>query len=177
MELPIEIANKDTDSINKNENLQELVSLIEEMNIVDFEPLLDEDLNHELDESFPEKYHILAILRDLFIEHKTNGDTRLLIETGTCGHDCDRKCPVINLQGNSSDKNFAFGLDKTDSNIVNFHTCFGFVDKNNSPKFIDGDMMINSFRKAAEIKGEDTSSYNESMKNILMSAVKTFHNR
>lgn len=178
MELLLEIVNKETERVIPNDEqdgFQEVLSLIEEMNIVGFEPFLDEDLNDDIGESFPGKYHILAILRDLFIEFKEQGDTRLIIERGSCGHQCDRTCPVFNLQGNSSGKNFAFGLDKMDDSVVNFHTCYGFVDKQKTPKIIDGDMMINSLRKASELKGEDTSRYNDGLKLILMSAVNMFH--
>lgn len=162
-------------SEEEKENCQELIALIEEMNIIDFEPLLDEDLNSELGKKFPGKYTILAILRDLFIEFKNSGDTKLSIEAGTCGHNCDTNCQIINLQGNNSGKNFAFGLDKSDSKIVNFHTCYGFADKNKTPKYIDGDMMMHSFRKDAEMKGKDTSRYNERLKEMMMSAVKIFY--
>ncbi len=179
-ELLLEITQKEAVAPvteKEGEDIQELISLIEEMNIVDFEPMLDENLNSEISESFPGKYQILAILRDLFEEYKAGGDSELQIELGTCGHNCDRKCPVINLRGNNSGKNFAFGLDKMDSNVVNFHTCYGFVDNNKSPKFIDGDMMINSLKKGAEMKGQDTSRYNDRMKTILMEAVHVFHEK
>ena len=178
--LLVEVANRSTETLitdEENENFLEIMELISEMNVVGFEQKLDEDLNSKLSDLTPGKYQILAILRDLFIEYKSGGDTQLLVETGTCGHSCDRKCPVINLQGNNSGKNFAFGIDKEDSNVINFHTCYGFVNKNKSPKYIDGEMMMNSFRKAAEMKGKDTSIYDETMKKVLLSAVKVFHEK
>ena len=166
--------NKNT-SQEGNDYNSELLALISEMNIVDFEPNLSEDLNSKFSDSFPGKYHILAILRDLFLEFKNAGDEQIIVEEGTCGHKCNHKCQIINLQGKTSGKNFAFGLDKTEHNIINFHTCYGFVNKNNEPQYIDGDMMMNSFRKAAELKGKDTTMYDDKMKDIFMTAIEIFH--
>ena len=163
------------DTTSPSDDFQELVALIEEMNIVEFEPLLDENLNSELEDSFLGKYHILAILRDLFMEYKAAGDTRISIEQGTCGHGCDKRCAIINLQGNNSKKNFAFGLDKSDAPIVNFHTCYGFLGKNKSKKLIDEDMMFNSLKKDAELKGKNTSGFNDGMKKILMDAIRVMY--
>ncbi len=165
----------DTKSPEDQEHLSLIMSLISEMNLVDFEPMLDEGLNSE---SSLNKYQTLAILRDLFIQFKEGGDTQILVELGTCGYyDCKRKTTIINLQGNNTGKNFAFALDKTETSIINFHTCYAFVDRNQAPKHVDGDMMMTAIKKKNEFKGGYTSDYDETTKNILLSVVRSFHDK
>lgn len=154
------------------DQLDEILALISEMNITDFEPHLDEDLNPADDKEG--KYRTLAILRDLFEAFVSSGDSSVNVEQGSCANNCFKDCKVVNLQGNHSRKNFAFNLEKTEGTITQFHPCYGFKDKNNQPKLIDGDMMMDAFRKRASMKGEPTSQYNDRMKEMLLGAIKVF---
>lgn len=169
-----------TSSKEEQEHFSELMALISEMNIVDFEPNLSEDLNAELGSSFPGKYEILASLRDLFLEFKNEGDNQIIVEKGTCGHRCSRgrNCQTFNLQGNNSGKNFAFGFDKSEESFDNFHTCYGFLDKNNKPKYIDGDMAMKAIVKDSARQGKSiTMDDAEILKGPLLRAIKGFYKK
>ncbi|TCI84463.1 hypothetical protein [Tenacibaculum sp. M341] len=140
---------------HKNQ-LEEILALFAEMNVTKIEPIIDENVN---DKDSLGKYQTLAVLRDLFIDFKNSGDTKVSIEIGKCNSNCYPDCAVFNLTGNTSNKNFAFVLDKENGIIKKLHYCGLFSTKDNIQKKPDVDMYINALKKEVEMEGGDTSQY------------------
>ncbi len=144
------VIDKETgESINKNDELKEILGLISEMNVQDLEPLIDEDANINLKNK---KYHVLAKLRDIFQNYRLSGDTKLMVEIGSClDKNCGLNCPIINMKGNVSNKNFAFKINKEEGVIKDIHSCFLFIDNNGSHVPTDGDLMMISLNNSIDM--------------------------
>ncbi|MEM1324535.1 MAG: hypothetical protein AAGI23_01205 [Bacteroidota bacterium] len=119
----------------KNFNLQEdsyssaneLLKLMQDLNIQGIEPLISEDA---VLQDIYNKYDILAVLRNIFLEYKKLGDQEISIREGGCGSTCQLNgAPVYELYGHQSERTFAFVIREENSQIVNIHPCMSYVDK------------------------------------------------
>lgn len=142
--------------------IEELLELFAEMNIRDFESLLDEDLNSDRhQEIYFGKYRSLAILQELFSAFKETGDTIIKVEQGYCRGECFKNCSVVNLSGNKSEKNFAFVLEKEDGLISNFHHCSLYETKDRIAKKVDMGLYERIKNKQRKMKGESPMTKKE----------------
>lgn len=153
------VSNIDTKTLEESSKnqLDEIFTLFSEMNVAGIEPLLEEKLNE--DDKKPSehdknlnKYQVLTIIRDIFLEYKKSGDTSVIIETGKCGSNC-YPGSVFNLQGNISKKNFSFIINKTNGLIKEVHYCSLFSTNDNKRRKPDLEMYINTLKKQSEFEG------------------------
>lgn len=140
---------------SEKDQIEEIIKLIAEMNLPDFEPLLDENLNKDRhEELYLGKYRSLAILQELFYAFKESGDTEIEVEQGYCRVGCFENCSVVNLVGNKSRKNFAFVLEKENGLISNFHHCSLYENKERVAKKVDLGLYERIKNKQRKINGE-----------------------
>lgn len=137
------------------DQLEEVMNLLKEMNLVEFEPLLDEKLNSDMHQDlYLGKYRSLALLQELFLAYKDSGDTEIELEQGFCRFECHKNCSVVNLRGNNSGKNFAFVLEKEDGVISNFHNCSLYENKDRIAQKVDMGLYERMRNKQRKMKGE-----------------------
>ena len=75
------------------------------------------------------KLKFIEKLQDRFNDHKTQGDSELLLDLDYCkGCNCDK--PVCKFVGNYSGKHFALFFEMTDEEITDIYHCnlYGNVD-------------------------------------------------
>lgn len=122
VDIDLDINFEPTNGIEK-----QFIDKVKELDIVEIEPLLEEDslVFYSL-----EKYQFLVMLRNLFLEFKRMGDTQILVDKGSCeGNNCTRASKnVYQFKGNNSNQTIFFGVQEENGNIK-FHGCMSFVDQ------------------------------------------------
>jgi hypothetical protein len=113
------------------------IESIKALEIIEIEPLFDEDIKIL---GNLKKYEFLAFLRDVFLKFKEMTDTEIIVQEGDCGV-CGlsriktkytmikpiRK--VIELKGNNSGEKFHFAILGKKSDALKLRLCHSFVDK------------------------------------------------
>jgi len=154
--LELNVKTQKDQTTSEKDQLNEIMSLFSEMNIAEFEPFLDENLNSDRhQELYVGKYHSLAVLNLLFHGFKESGDTEIEIEQGGCRGGCFKNCSVINLRGNNSKKNFAFVLEKENGLISNFHPCSLYEGHDKVAQKVDMGLYEITKNKLRTLKGEE----------------------
>jgi len=116
---------------------KDFIEKVQVLGIKEIEPLLEEDVKII---GRLEKYQFLTLLRDLFIEFKKLGDTKILIEEGVCGicgaRQIDRRYTsmrqvrkVLEMKGNNSNEKFHFAILSEEHESLIFRICNGYINK------------------------------------------------
>jgi hypothetical protein len=116
---------------------KKFIDRVKTLGINEIEPLLEEDVKVI---GRLEKWGFLALLRYLFIEFKKLGDTKIVINEGTCGlcgayvsklaySSIKSVRKVIQMRGNNSNETFHFALLSQPHETLNVRICDGFIDR------------------------------------------------
>jgi len=116
---------QDLDKLTELDNINSVWLAIMSMNTGLLEQLLDDSIDYEDigKKAFIEK------LNDRFNNHKTYGDSELILDLDHC-KSCNCDSPVSKFVGNHSGKHFALYFDLINGNITDIYHCkwYGNMD-------------------------------------------------
>lgn len=144
---------------------KDFIERVKILGVKEIEPLLEEGVKVI---GRLEKYEFLALLRDLFIEFRKLGDTKILISEGTCGICGAYKVKsqyssirpvrkVVEMKGNHSGEAFYFALLSEDHEPLKFRICNGFVDRNGNTG--EGFGITSKLGEFARLRQDELSGY------------------